>query len=47
MAEDYSWSWNAPDYGWGTSKEETPAFDFGADVDWGRGMIIMTSTWTG
>ena len=34
MAEEYSWNWDVPDYGFNT-QEETPAFDFGADVDWG------------
>ena len=34
MAEEYSWNWDVPDYGFNT-QEETPVFDFGADVDWG------------
>ena len=37
MAEEYNINWDVPDYGydWMTPQEETPAFDFGADVDWG------------
>jgi hypothetical protein len=42
MAEEYSWSWETPDYGFGTPQEEAPAFDFGADVDWG---LTDTSNW--
>ena len=47
MAEDYSWSWDAPDYGydWLTPEEETPAFDFGADVDWGNDNYDINMDW--
>jgi hypothetical protein len=41
MAEEYSWNWDIPDYGF-NPQEETPAFDFGADVDWG---LTDTSNW--
>ena len=47
MAEDYSFNW---DYGldeqpWQTPEEETPAFDFGADVDWGNYNYDINMDW--
>jgi hypothetical protein len=41
MAEEYKLNWDIPDYGF-NPQEEAPAFDFGADVDWG---LTDTSNW--
>jgi hypothetical protein len=47
MAEEYSWSWETPDYGydWMTPQEEAPVYDFGGDVDWGNNDYEINMDW--